>query len=92
MKTSIPKDIREQLAHDPFMEKCCICGVRDGVQWHHNLIFGGKAIQEWWAILPVCFTHHLLADTREIRSQLNRIMRERSEDKLLKYEGVKRFT
>lgn len=56
----IPRQMREELAEDPFMKECCLgtelCKGR--VQWHHHLKFAGKRINEKWCILPVCEFHH----------------------------------
>lgn len=70
----IPKDMREEMANDPFMEVCCIededCGGR--IEWHHNLIYAGKRVNEKWAILPVCHHHHFYEF--EFKKRLNKVM------------------
>lgn len=38
------------------MKKCCICGKTP--QWHHQIMRGGRALNEAWAILPLCPEHH----------------------------------
>lgn len=56
----IPIAMREEIASDPFMKRCCLwSGVCEGrIEWHHNLIFAGKQVNERWAILPLCTFHH----------------------------------
>jgi hypothetical protein len=53
---SIPLKLRAELAADPFMKKCCLCGKRP--QWHHAIIISGRQLNEKWAIVPACEEHH----------------------------------
>ena len=58
---NIPPKLRKQLSEDPEYLKCSRlndgnCGGR--ITWEHTLIFGGKQIQERWAIIPLCEYHH----------------------------------
>ena len=56
MRPISPK-IRKQLASDPFMQKCAYgCNVKP--EWEHALIYQGKQVNEWWAIIPLCTHHH----------------------------------
>jgi len=48
----IPKKLREELSNDPFYKKCCITGLGD-VEWHHNLIYAGRQVNEKFCILPL---------------------------------------
>ena len=48
----IPEKLRNEIANDPFMKKCCITGSRD-VSWEHCWIYAGKQINEKWAIVPL---------------------------------------
>ena len=53
---NIPKSLRDDIAADPFYQRCCITGAlaKDTkVEWHHNLIYAGKQVQEKWCILPL---------------------------------------
>ena len=56
----IPKSVKNQLVGDPRMEKCEYCGARE-VEWHHVFTYGGKQIQEAWAIAAACKKHHDMA-------------------------------
>lgn len=49
------------MASDPFYKKCCADGLgycAGKVEWHHTFIYGGKQINEVWAIVPACERHH----------------------------------
>lgn len=48
----IPKKLREELSNDPYYKKCCITGLGD-VEWHHNLIFAGRQVNQKFCILPL---------------------------------------
>lgn len=74
MVKPIPLKMREELANDPFMFNCCL---KDNtcwgyIQWHHNLHYQGKRINEKGAILPVCENHH--KKESKFKKQLNAIM------------------
>lgn len=49
------------MASDTFYKKCCAEGLgycAGAVQWHHTFIYGGRQINEVWAIVPACERHH----------------------------------
>ncbi len=85
----IPQQLKDELASDPFMEKCCLYllgGCNGRIEWHHNLIYAGKQQNKRWCILPLCHEHHLKADRTDIKKQLNKIMIERATpEDLLEY-------
>jgi hypothetical protein len=61
----IPKAMREEMALDPYMKRCCLAylGGCDGrIEWHHVFIYGGKQLNEKWAIVPACHDHHMKAE------------------------------
>lgn len=60
MVKPIPAKMRAELAADPFMKTCCLLSTdcKGEIQWHHNLIYAGKRVNEYGAILPVCKWHH----------------------------------
>ncbi len=79
----IPQKLKNQLASDKYYDKCCLCGTK-GVQWHHNLIFAGKQVNERFCILPLCPPCHKEMDYD--REKANWIMLNRaSEEELFKY-------
>jgi hypothetical protein len=49
----IPKALLVELSGDPYYRQCAVTGSFWGVQWHHVFMFGGKSIQERWAIIPL---------------------------------------
>lgn len=84
----IPAELRQALADDPYMHQCCIgdTNCAGKIDFHHNLIYAGRRVNEPFAILPVCSFHHAKADTREVREKLNWAMVNRmSEADIAKY-------
>jgi hypothetical protein len=53
----IPLKLRKEIAEDPYMKKCCLCG-NPKVQWNHAIIYKGRQLNEKWAIVPACEDHH----------------------------------
>jgi len=76
------------MAEDPYYRRCCITGIHDGapmyigkgktdryrVQWHHNLMFAGKQVQERECILPILEEVHYKARSRAVRDKLDYVM------------------
>ena len=60
MRSPIPKEIRNKLSKDPFMERCILaplfCAGR--IEWNHAMTYKGKRINELYTILPMCHEHH----------------------------------
>lgn len=55
----IPIKLRSEIESDPFYKQCCITGRNDEkIEWHHNLIFGGRQINEKFCILPLAQSIH----------------------------------
>jgi hypothetical protein len=76
---AIPKKLRSEMDADPYYRTCVCRGYgfgecAGGIQWHHNMIFAGRQVNERFAILPVCYGHHLVADRKDVRSHLNSVM------------------
>lgn len=80
----VSPEVSELILHDPFYTKCCLCGWPK-VQWHHNLIFGGRQVDAAFAILPVCPKCHETADQKEVKAKLDWIMLNRATDEELEY-------
>lgn len=55
------------------------------IEWHHNLIFAGRQVNEVFAILPICRWVHDQARNREFRDRLDWIMLNRASDEELTY-------
>jgi len=62
----IPIKLREQMEKDPEMHRCIYSntdcrdeyGNRPGrAEWEHAFIYN-KQVNEWWAIIGVCWYHH----------------------------------
>lgn len=46
---------------DPFYKTCCISGKtskQEKIEWHHNLIFAGRQVNEPFCILPLAKSIH----------------------------------
>lgn len=83
---NMPPNLRKELSKDPYYLRC----AREGkdcsgrVTWEHAWIYGGKQIQEKWAIIPLCWFHHLGAGMVKWINQLLSLIRATPED-LAKY-------
>lgn len=79
----IPKKLKEEMAADPFYKRCCVTGsVGSKIDWHHNLIFSGRQVNEKWAILPL--SKHIHDNVWKYRDILDWIMLNRATDDQLK--------
>jgi hypothetical protein len=79
----IPKKLRAQMEADPYYRDCCITGIGhtgNQVEWHHNLTYAGRQVQEAWAILPVLKSVHALARNRHMRVCLDYAMLQRAKE------------
>lgn len=87
LRKPIPPRMRSELSEDPYMTKCCLNYLEecDGrIEWHHNLIYASKRVNEKWCILPVCHYHH--THESENKNLLNQEMvRRASFQELAKY-------
>lgn len=72
----IPEELKQEMADDVFYKKCCIadetCSGR--IEWHHNLIYAGRQVNEKWCILPICHSHHEREKNKDIGERLDYIM------------------
>ena len=92
----IPFDLQADMASDPFYDVCCFTGTRWGIQWHHTFTFGGKDIQEKWAIVPIIRRIHDQCTpnkplySKKIAERIELIALNRAKDEeLKKYSKVK---
>ena len=84
----IPTQLREEMANDPFYKTCCL-GGSGKIEWHHNLIYAGRQVNEKWCILPLSQEMHRIADRKDIKAKLNRIMLSRAtKEDLARYPKV----
>lgn len=60
-KRGIPEKLGQEMSEDPYYQICARengdCGGR--MTWEHVFLYAGKQIQEKWAIIPLCWRHHL---------------------------------
>ncbi len=61
--TPIPPKLRKQIDQDPFYKTCALYGQHGHVcsgriTMDHSIIFGGRQLQELWAIGPFCEAAH----------------------------------
>ena len=72
----IPLQLREEMGNSKFYKRCCLqdseCSGR--IEFHHNLIFGGKQVNEEFCILPICHWHHDREKNQIYKEKLNWIM------------------
>lgn len=55
----IPPKLKKEMEEDPFYSVCCITGVKnEKIDWHHNLQFAGKRVNEKFCILPLAKSVH----------------------------------
>jgi hypothetical protein len=57
----IPEKLKRILGNDPYYRMCARMG--DGkcagrITWEHVIIYAGRQVQEFWAIIPLCEYHH----------------------------------
>lgn len=74
---NLPARLRKDLANDPSYKKCCfifehLCSGK--IEWHHNLIFGGRQVQDKRFIMPICQNIHDKARNTLIKELLDLIM------------------
>lgn len=81
----IPQQLKEKLASKKYYKYCAECR-KEGVQWHHNLIFGGKQVNAEFCIIPLCPSCHDKARNREFKERLDWMMLNRAtEEELFEY-------
>lgn len=61
----IPTALRYKLFLDPWMNACKYRDQTTGetcnrspVEWNHAIIYAGKQLNTWYAIIPLCTEHH----------------------------------
>lgn len=83
----IPPKLREEMANDPYYLRCCVTGsASEKIEWHHNLIFAGRQVNEKWCILPLAKSIHDIEKRPDIKEKIDWIMLNRgTEDDLRRY-------
>lgn len=87
----IPPKLRKSLADDPYYSRCArrdegTC--RGRITWEHCFTFAGKQINELWAIIPLCWHHHLGAGLDKDYNRFIALNRA-TDSELAKYPKVK---
>lgn len=55
----IPDKLKAEMAGDRFYKRCAVTGRSDEkIEWHHNLIFAGRQVNEKFCIIPLAKTVH----------------------------------
>lgn len=80
----IPTKLRQEMAEDSYYKKCCITGSITNIQWHHNLIYAGRQVNEKWCILPLSKEMHDMVHLPYNKSRCDWIMLNRATDEELK--------
>lgn len=89
--SKIPKELLEEILADPFYRKCCVSGSSSGkIDFHHNLIYGGKQVQAKFCILPLSKEVH--DDIVYYKEQCDWIMLNRAtDDELRRYSKATNY-
>lgn len=86
----IPAGLRAEMERDPFYKRCAVSGkpgTMVKIDWHHNLIFAGKQVNEKWCIIPLAKEIH--DAIVQYKDQVDWIMLNRaSEEDLRRYSKV----
>lgn len=73
-----PQKVKKKILADDYYRSCARADEEecDGrITWEHALMYAGKQVQEVWAIIPLCWFHHLgagLDKRKNIRIALSR--------------------
>jgi len=88
----IPAALKKKIASNPTMKSCAYktypergsahCSGR--ITWEHAFIYAGRQINEEWAIIPLCWFHHLGAGLNKRFNEYLALRRATEED-LKKY-------
>lgn len=73
----IPPRLRGEMEKDYFYQKCAITQKPRSltkVEWHHNLIFAGRQVNEKFCILPLSEKIHDRAREPKVKEFLNWLM------------------
>ena len=83
----IPESLREEMSKDIFYKKCCVADefCLGRIEFHHNLIYAGRQVNEKWCILPVCKYHHDREKDKYIGELLDHVMLNRATDDDLRH-------
>ena len=82
----IPNKLREIIAEDPYYITCARKGIDCGgrITIEHAVTYAGKQVNELWALIPLCYYHHLGIGLNKKINRKIALSRATKED-LLKY-------
>lgn len=82
---AIPRSLRKKI-NDEWKKECIFCG-RNDVELHHAFIYSGRQVNELWALVYLCKSHHKLAHgSSEFKRLLQNIcLNNASDDELSDY-------
>jgi hypothetical protein len=75
---SMPPKLREELSRDPEYQRCaraCEGTCSGRITWEHCWEYKGKQIQARFAIIPLCWYHHLGAGLNKLWNRWHSINR-----------------
>jgi len=86
----IPPLLREMMSEDPYYKVCARSNseCEGRITWEHTLLYAGKQIQEKWAIIPLCWYHHL-GDGLNKKANRQIVLIRVTEEALIKYPKLK---
>lgn len=79
----IPKHVLNELLSNPWYKRCAasILGNCSGrITFEHAWVYAGKQVNEPWAIIPLCWHHHLGNGLNKNFNRYVAIMRAKPED------------
>jgi len=79
----IPAKLKAEIESDPYYRLCARSSEGDcsgRITWEHAFIYAGKQIQERWAIIPLCWFHHLGEGLNKAKNQIIALSRATAED------------
>ena len=84
----IPIWLIYEMQEDPFYKRCCMTGATNvKIEWHHNLIFAGRQVNEKWCILPLSKEMHDMVHLPYNKSYCDWVMLNRAT-----HEELKRYS
>lgn len=90
----IPLALRADMERDPFYKRCAISGKPIGmvkIEWHHNLIYAGRQVNEKWCIIPLSKEIH--DNIVRYKEEVDWIMLNRaSDEELMRYSRAELIT
>ena len=86
---SIPIKLKKQLSEDEYYKTCVRKNeeCKGRITWEHAILYAGKQVQERFAIIPLCYYHHL-GDGLKKAENIKIAMQRATEEDKKKYPGL----